>query len=296
MAEFASPHRSGGLSGGPADEPALEPGRAGRPSPLARLRVAARQTAYGALASYQDYRAMFTLRTWLFGWTVRLICQVVFFAGLGRLVGSSSAEGYLVFGNAAILGPLGSLGVVSSTVGERVSGTLQFLLLSRGSTFLVLASRGLHWMADGLLTSTIALCVVSPLLGVPLSWAALPVILAVLCLSTVSCFCLALCMTSISVRRPGARMYLTAGTTIVLMLLAGVTTAVPRSGAAGLLARVLPLTHGLAAARTLAAGGPLDLGAVAGEAAVAAGWGLLAWLLLTRALRHTVRTGSLSLS
>ncbi|MGV4988113.1 hypothetical protein ACVB8X_28705 [Streptomyces sp. NRAIS4] len=274
---------------------APDPLPARRPAPSARLRAAGRQVAYGALASYQDYRAMFTLRTWLFGWTVRLICQVLFFAGLGRLVGSPSAEAYLAFGNAAVLGPLGALGVVSSTVGERVSGTLQFLLLSRGSTVLVLASRGLHWMADGLLTSTIALCVVSPLLAVPLRWAALPVILAVLCLSTVSCYCLALCMTSISVRRPGCRMYLTAGTTIVLILLAGVTTAVPGSGAAGLLARILPLTHGLSAARTLAAGGPLDLGAVGGEAAVATGWGLLAWLLLTRALRHTVRTGSLSL-
>ncbi|MEU8587419.1 ABC transporter permease [Streptomyces sp. NPDC048664] len=281
--------------GRPAGDLAPDPTPSGRPSPRARLRAAARQVAYGALASYQDYRAMFTLRTWLFGWTVRLICQVLFFAGLGRLVGSPAAEAHLAFGNAAILGPLGALGVVSSTVGERVSGTLQFLLLSRGSTFLVLASRGLHWMADGLLTSTIALCVVCPLLGVPLHWAALPVILAVLALSTLSCYCLALCMTSISVRRPGSRMYLTAGTTIVLMLLSGVTTAVPGTGVAGFLARILPLTHGLTAARTLAAGGPLDWGAVAGEVAVTAGWGVLAWLLLTRALRHTVRTGSLSL-
>ncbi|GAA3062539.1 hypothetical protein GCM10020254_03040 [Streptomyces goshikiensis] len=165
MTELAPERLPGRVPGRPRGDLAPDPLSGRRASPLVRLRAAARQVAYGALASFQDYRAMFTLRTWLFGWTVRLICQVLFFASLGRLVGSPSAEAYLAFGNAAILGPLGSLGVVSSTVGERVSGTLEFLLLSRGSTFLVLASRGLHWMADGLLTSTIALCVVSPLLG-----------------------------------------------------------------------------------------------------------------------------------
>ncbi|MGF1431528.1 ABC transporter permease [Kitasatospora sp. LaBMicrA B282] len=255
-----------------------------------------RLLGYGLLSSYQDYRAMFTWRSWAGGWLVRLICQVLFFATLGRLLGSAQTQAYIAFGNAAVLGPLGALGVVSSTAGERRAGTLQFLLITRSDPFLVLASRGLYWVADGLLTSTIALVLVPLALPVPLRWAALPAIVAVGALTTLSCYCLALALAGLSVRRPQARMYLTAGTTIALMLFAGVTTDAPRTGPWAALSAVLPVTHGLSAMRALAQGHPAPPTALLAEAAVGLAWGVLAHLLLGRALRHTVRTGTLALS
>ncbi|WP_327286411.1 MULTISPECIES: ABC transporter permease [unclassified Streptomyces] len=267
------------------------------PAPASRrsVRTLLQLIGYGALASYQDYRAMFTWRSWLGGWLVRLLCQVLFFANLGALLGSPEQQGYLALGNAVVLGPLGALGVVSSTVGERRSGTLQFLLISRTPPFLALASRGLHWVADGLLTSTVALLAVHLLLPVPLHWAALPAILFVDALMTLGCYCLALCLSGISLRMPESRMYLTAGTTIVLLLVAGVNTSVPHSGALAWVARVLPVSHGLSAVRQLAHDGTLSVALVLHEALILAGWAAIGFLVLTHGLRHTVRSGSLTL-
>ncbi|MFE9561170.1 ABC transporter permease [Streptomyces sp. NPDC006487] len=250
---------------------------------------------YGALASYQDYRAMFGWRSWLGGWLVRLLCQVLFFASLGQLLGSPGSQGYLALGNAVVLGPLGALGVVSSTVGERRSGTLQFLLLSRTPPFLALASRGLHWVADGLITSTIALLVMNLLLPVHLHWAALPAIIGVTALMTLGTYSVALCLSGISLRMPESRMYLTVGTTIVLMLVGGVSTPVPQNGLPAVLAQLLPVSHGLEAVRQLAQGGALPLPLVLGELLVAAGWAAAGFLVLTQGLRHTVRSGTLTL-
>ncbi|MFE6050013.1 ABC transporter permease [Kitasatospora sp. NPDC056446] len=270
------------------------PGARG-PGVLHSARTVVRLTGYGALAGYQDYRAMFTWRSWLGGWLIRMLCQVLFFANLGQLLGSPDAQGYLALGNAVALGPIGALGVVSSTVGERRSGTLQFLLISRTPPFLALASRGLHWVADGLLTSTIALLTVHLLLPVPLPWSALPAVLCLNALMTLGCYCVALCLSGISLRVPESRMYLTAGTTITLMLVSGVSTPVPRNGPPAVLAQLLPVTHGLDAVRQLVCGGALPARLVLDEALVAAGWAAAGFLVLTHGLRHTVRSGTLTL-
>ncbi|MEV6581973.1 hypothetical protein AB0M92_27840 [Streptomyces sp. NPDC051582] len=267
------------------------------PDPMARRSAGAvlQLVGYGALAAYQDYRAMFTWRSWLGGWVVRLLCQVLFFANLGQLLGSPGQQGYLALGNAVVLGPLGALGVVTSTVGELRSGTLQFLLISRTPPFLALASRGLHWVTDGLLTSTVALLTVHLLLPVPLHWAALPAILGVNLLMTLGVYCLALCLSGAALRKPESRMYLTVATTITLLLVAGVNTPVPRSGVLAGIAAVLPVSHGLAAVRQLALDGTLPATLVLQEALVLAGWAAAGFLLLTHGLRHTVRSGALSL-
>lgn len=257
--------------------------------------AAPRQIGYGVISSYQDYRALFTWRSWAGGWLVRLVCQVLFFATLGQLLGSPQAQGYIAFGNAAALGPLGALGVVSSTVGERRSGTLQFLLITRADPFLVLASRGLYWVADGVLTSSIALTLVPLVLPVPMAWAALPAVLAVNLAATLSCYCFALSLAGISLRRPELRMYLTAGTTITLMLFAGISTPVPQDGFAGALATVLPVAHGLEAMRELAAGHGAPTSLILGEVLVSALWACIGYLVLTRSLRRTVRAGALAL-
>ncbi|MEV7179420.1 ABC transporter permease [Kitasatospora sp. NPDC093679] len=266
-----------------------------RRSTTVALSTALRQFGHGLISSHQDYRSMFTWRSWAGGWLVRLLCQVLFFATLGTLLGSAQATGEIAFGNAAALGPLAALGVVSSTVGERRSGTLEFLLVTRANPFLVLASRGLHWVLDGMLTSSVALAVVPLLLPVPLHLPALPAVVAVNLLVSLSSYCLALTLSGISLRHPESRMYLTAGTTIGYLLLCGITTPVPQDGLPARLAAVLPITHGLALMRRLAEGAPFSFGPLLAEAGVALLWGVAAYLTLGLALRRAVRTGSLVL-
>ncbi|GAA2531900.1 hypothetical protein [Pilimelia columellifera] len=254
-----------------------------------------RQLGYGALSSYQDYRAMFTWRSWSCGWLLRLLCQVLFFATLGRLVGSAGAEEYMAVGNAAILAPLGALGVVSSTLGERRSGTLQFLLISRANPHLVLASRGLHWLADGVITATIALMAVPALVDVHIAFGRLPLAFLLLLLMASSTYQLALSLTGVSLRWPGSRTYLTAGVGILLMLAGGVNTPTPRSGLLGALAHLLPAVNAIPALRALLGGESVPLGGIYLELAVAVGWGLAAHSILTWSLRRGVDRGTIDL-
>ncbi|WP_406841538.1 hypothetical protein ACICHK_41730 (plasmid) [Streptomyces sp. AHU1] len=251
---------------------------------------------FGVISSFQDYRAMFTWRSWLFGWMLRLVSQVLFFASLGRLVGSVHTEQAIALGNAAILGPLGALGVVSSCVGERRGGTLQFIVISPTSPFLVIASRGLYWVADGFLTSCTVLTLLPLLVAFPIPWTTLPLVLALQALITLSGYGLALTLASVSLRWPEARMYLTGGTTILLLLLTGVNVPRPDHGPAAHLAALLPATHGLTAIRTALAGHGIPLGQVLAELAVMLGWAAIAWTSMTLAFRRSGRRLSFLLS
>ncbi|KUJ69266.1 hypothetical protein ACZ90_13060 [Streptomyces albus subsp. albus] len=257
------------------------------------MRALAHQVGYGMLGGYQDYRALHTWRSWLFGWLVRLLCQVLFFSMVGQAIGSDDAQRYMALGNAVILGPIGAFGVVSSSVGERRGGTLQFLLLSRNGPFPALLSRGLYWAADAIVTSCAALVFVRLLVDVPLPVP--PVCLLLQVLVSLSGYSLALALAGVSLRWPESRMYLTSGAGLLLMTLAGVNTPPPHSGVAGAVASVLPATHGLHAMRTAAAGGGVPLTAVLAECGVLLLWGAVGWLALTGSLRYQVRAGTLNL-
>ncbi|WP_255945407.1 ABC transporter permease [Streptomyces odontomachi] len=262
---------------------------------MRRVGALLHQIGYGLLSSYQDYRAMYTWRSWLFGWMARLLCQVLFFSMVGQAIGSAAAQDYMALGNAVILGPLGALGVVSSSVGERRGGTLQFLLLSRNGPFPVMMSRGLYWAADGIVTSCVALVLLRWMLGVEVRPVMLPVCFLLQILITLSGYCMALSLAGISLRWPESRMYLTAGATIVWMTFAGVNTAPPRTGAGDAIASVLPVTHGLRAMRAVVAGDAVPLTAVVAECGVLLLWGTVSWLALTGSLRHQIRVGTLDL-
>lgn len=258
------------------------------PAPLRGL-------GYGVVAAYADYRAMFTWRSWLFGWLLRLLCQVMFFATLGRLVGSPGTDGFLAVGNAAVLASFGTLGVVSSTVAERRGGTLQFLLLSRADPYLVMASRGLYWVADGMITAMVALCALPLLTARQVHYPGLPVVFAIELLMAASTYQLALALCGVSLRWPESRTYLTAGVTIVILALCGVNFPTPADGFAHAVAQVLPVSHAMPALRAAVDGAPVPMAPLAGELLVAAGWGLLGYLSLTWSLRHSVRAGTLAL-
>ncbi|WP_189112651.1 ABC transporter permease [Pilimelia terevasa] len=249
---------------------------------------------YGVLTGWRDYRAMFTWQSWLFGWLARLLCQVLFFSSLGVLLGSESARAYLAVGHAAALAALGAFGVVSSTVGERRSGTLAFLLVSDSNVYVALAARGAYWLVDGVVTAAIALALVPLAVGVPVSGAYAGPILLLLATMGLAAYQLGLALATLSLRWPEARTYLSAGATIALLLFAGVNRPVADSGLPAAVAHVLPVTHGLSALRGVLSGDGLHWGGLLAEACVALGWGAVAYLSLNRSLRHAARRGSLA--
>jgi ABC-2 type transport system permease protein len=257
-----------------------------------RLSSNARLVALGVVSSVVDFRRMFTWRSWTFGWLGRLLAQVVFFSFLGKLVRDPELERYAAVGNALALASFAALGVVSSTSMERRNGTLQFLLLGRGSPFAVMASRGLYWPADGLLTSAVALSLVPIVLGsaIPLSrmWLLVPGEILI----ATSTYLLGLGLAGLSVRWPEARTYLTATTSIGLMLLAGINVRAPDSGPAGMIAHLLPVTNGLAGQRAVLAGNSPRAPFLA-EGLVALGWLAISYLVLEVSIRSSVRAGRL---
>ncbi|MGW4057578.1 hypothetical protein ACWEGE_04830 [Amycolatopsis sp. NPDC004747] len=260
-----------------------------------RLRSADRQLylfQIGVSSGFADYRRMFTWKSWLFGWVLRLVAQVAFFASLGRLLGVPGSQDYLALGNAALLGPLGALGVVSTVAAERRAGTLVLLALGRAAALPVLAARGLYWAFDAVLTASLATALLPVIAGTAVPFGALPGIFGLEVLGTLSCYALALALTPFSMRFPETRGYLTSGVLVLMMLFSGVNTRVT-GGLAGQAGAVLPMTHALAGIRQLAASGAFPWPALGGELFVLGGWTLAAAVLVPWGLRRAARSGGL---
>ncbi|MGW4059782.1 hypothetical protein ACWEGE_15965 [Amycolatopsis sp. NPDC004747] len=261
------------------------------------MRCRLRIVRLGLLSSFEDYRRMFTWKSWSLGWLSRLVAQVLFFAMLGRLVGTAADERYAAIGNALVLAPLGCLGVVASTSLERRLGTLQLLLLSPTDPLLVLVSRGLYWVFDGLLTSLVTLGLVSALLGLGVEHGALPLVVGGQVVLTLSTYAMALAVSGLSIRWPEARTFLTSTLTIVLLAGTGVNTAVPQNPVWRFPLHLMPVSNGLPAVRAAVAGTPLPgpfLAHLGLECLVGFGWLAVAHFALVGSIRHQVRTGRLT--
>ncbi|MET8945681.1 hypothetical protein ABZX30_19355 [Streptomyces sp. NPDC004542] len=179
---------------------------------------------------------------------------------------------------------------------ERRPGTLHLLLLSPTDPLVVLVSRGLYWLFDGLLTSLVTLGLVSVILDLDAQQGTLPlIVLAQLVLGS-STYAMAVALSGLSIRWPEARTFVTSTVTIALLSGAGVNGAVP-GGALGSVLHVLPVTNGLPAARAAVAGAPvtpsvlLHLGA---ECVVGLGWLVVAHITVVGSVRRQVRSGHLT--
>jgi ABC-2 type transport system permease protein len=262
---------------------------------LASTRIVRAATA----TARADLAVIYTWQTWLFGWVVRILAQVVFFALIGRLVESRSVEQYLVVGNAVGICVLESMMVVASTAWERAEGTLPLLVAAPGSLPSVFVGRSVQWIGDGTVCSVVAFFVVGAVFGVPMPFPAVLLVLPLVLLVSVATYCLGLAVAGVVLRVVGLRNVASNVTYLLLVVLAGAE--VPRSyfpewlQAVG---AVLPMTHGLAAIRAVVAGG--GVGTVARSAglelAVGCGWLLVALVVFRRFAEGGRRTGSIEFS
>jgi ABC-2 type transport system permease protein len=260
------------------------------------VRTALRIISQIVVLDVAEIRAIYTWRTWVFGWLLRLLCQAAFFALIGRFVGSAAVMRYVLVGNVTALVCLESTIVVISLSGERRGGTLPLLAMAPVSHVPVYLGRGLHWVASGLTSSLIAWLILPPILGVPLPWPraayAIPVFLAI----AASSYGYGCVLGSVALRLPGLQWLLLNLGYLSVMAFCGVNVPIT-FWPGGLRAAVslLPLTHGLAAVRGILAGAPVSqvLTSVGLELAVAAGWFTVAILLVDRLVTAGRRDGSL---
>lgn len=191
------------------------------------------------------------------------IFQILFFVYLGRYNGLQS-DSFFVVGNAVQMS--GMAGVYASTMSianERQFGTLAPLLATPAARLPIFVGRMLPVVANGLVVSAFGFCVGSLLLGFRPPLSSIPALALVVVVSVFSCTAFGFTLGSFGMR--ARDVFLISNLAYYVMwLFCGVN--VPLSALPGWMATIgrgLPFTHGIAAARALAAGA--SLGSVSGQ-------------------------------
>lgn len=244
---------------------------------------AARAFEAGTMVSWADLRVVYTWRTWTFGWLVRIVCQVVFYAVIGRLLGSTDDVARLFTGAAVMAAVTEVLLVCASTTWERMQGTLPMLVTAPGGLAPMLAGRSVLWLPSGLATSLICLFVVGPVFDVRPSLPDALAMAALLVVGVVGTYAVGLVLAGLVLWVPDLR-------NLVSSVAVGLMTAccgavVPMAYWPGWVqdaAQGLPITHalvGIHAGRE----GTLTAAGFLGRLGLAAGTGVL-WLALSGAV------------
>lgn len=247
-------------------------------------------------AGVADYRVIFTWRSWIAGWFVRVIAQVSFFALIGERVADERAAVYLLIGNALAVAAQTGVFSLNMTTSERYSGTLPLLVASPSSPVIVFSSRGSYLAVDGALSALGALVVAGPLFGLDFPWPRVLAVVPLTALVALAAYCFGTFLAGIVFRFREINSLVVNTTYVGLMTVCGVN--VPLSfypEALEWLSRLLPLTNGLLAIRDVFEGADAAtiLGNAALEAGVGAGWLTIALLSFNRLAARGRLDGSL---
>ena len=222
--------------------------------------------------------------------------QILFFTYLGRYSDSGQSDSFFIVGNAVQVCAMSSVyGMTMAVANERWFGTLGPLLASPANRAAVFLGRGLPVLANGLLVSAFTFAMGALLLGFSPGLASVPALAAVVLVTVTSCTCFGMLLGSIGLRAKD--FFFVANLAYFLMLLfCGVN--IPLSELPGWMSfvgRCLPLTHGIAAAREVAAGA--SLGDVSGlvwtEAGIAVAYAVGAYVLFRVLERESRRSAVL---
>jgi ABC-2 type transport system permease protein len=208
--------------------------------------------------------------------------QILFFTYLGRYAGAES-DAFFVIGNGIqICAMSGVFGMALTVGGERWTQTLGSLLATPANRAALFLGRALPNVANGVFVSVFGLVVGGAMLDYHPPASAVPAIAFLILLCTITCSAFGLAVGALGLRFRDV--FMIANPAYFLMLLfCGVN--VPLDRLPDWMATVgsgLPLTHGIAAARDVAAGASFGdvSGLVSKEAAVGAAWALVSYGLL----------------
>jgi len=212
------------------------------------------------VGGYLAYRALFNWIHWTMYVPTMLggpIFQILFFAYIGRYAGSQSDRFFLV-GNAVAICALGGIFGMAMTIGgERWTQTLSSILVTPANRLALFLGRALPNIANGVIVSTVGFVVGSLLLGVSFPAGSIPVIALIVVVSSFSCTAFGTLIGAFGLR--GRDIFFFANLMIfVFLLFCGVN--VPLDALPTWMqqvASVLPLTHGIQAARRVADGASL---------------------------------------
>jgi ABC-2 type transport system permease protein len=216
--------------------------------------------------------------------------QLIFFTKLGQYAHGEPDDFYVV-GNAVQVCSMSSVyGMTMAVANERWFGTLGPLLASPANRAAVFLGRAVPVLANGLLVSAFTFLMGALLLGFRPGIDSLPALALIVLVTVTSCTCFGMLLGSIGLRAKDFffianlayfLMLLFCGVNIPLRVLPGWMSAV---------SRCLPLTHGIEAARQVAAGASLTKvgGPVLTEVGIAVAYACAAYALF-RVLEHESR-------
>jgi len=220
------------------------------------------------------------------------VFQIVFFTYLGRYADEQRGDAFFIVGNAVQVCAMSSVyGMTMAIANERWFGTLAPLLASPANRAAVFLGRAVPVLANGLVVSAFGFVVGWALLGYRPAAATLPALAAVVAVTAFSCTAFGMLLGSIGLRAKD--FFFAANLAYFLMLLfCGVNIPLDVLPAwMEAVGRALPLTHGILAAREVAAGAPLAevSGLVWTELGIGAGYAAAAYLLFRLLERESRR-------
>jgi ABC-2 type transport system permease protein len=252
----------------------------------------------GLIVGWHDFRDFWSLKSWIFGWMLRISTNAFAWVLLGRVVGSEARVTYLLVGNAVATGPAAALWASNATTWARYDGTHPLLVIAPVSLIPAVMGRTSIWLLNGVATSIATFALMGVAFGYrpvgPGAWL-VPLVIILVCAST---FCLALFMGALLSNRSRWRnMALDIGGMLMLAL-CGVS--VPVSfwpDPVQWFAQVMPMTHGLLAIRLLLESGDssIILRNLGLELLVGAGWLSIGLLTMDRLFNAGRADGSIEL-
>jgi ABC-2 type transport system permease protein len=207
-----------------------------------------------------SYRALFN---WVNPWVYvpqmlgYPIFQILFFAYLGRFAGVGSDKFFLIGNSFIAIATTGFFGMGAAIGGERRSQTLSTLLASPANRFALFLGRAVPSIVTGFVTSAIAFLICSYVLDAHFTGHELLGLAVAGLVASFSCTSFGLCLGSLGLR--GRSVTLLADNISGAMLLtSGANVPLHRLPAAlQTISNGIPITHGIAAARAIGAGGSL---------------------------------------
>lgn len=207
--------------------------------------------------------------------------QILFFAYIGRASGVES-DGFFVVGNAVQVSAMaGIFGVAMTIGGERWTQTLSLVLVSPANRFALFLGRALPLIVNGFVLSSFGFVVGLALLDFELDPGVVPALAACVLVTTASCTAFGFIIGSIGLY--AREIFVAANLAYIgLLLFCGVNVPLDELPAwMRAISEVLPLTHGIQAARLVADGASLGSvdGLILRELLVGAGYAGAAYLL-----------------
>jgi ABC-2 type transport system permease protein len=245
-----------------------------------------------------SYRALFN---WLSPWAFLSILvaypvfQTMYFVYLGRAADTANDTFFLV-GNAFVAAAVaGMFGMGQSIGGERRYQTLPTLLASPASRLALFLGRALPAIVNGFVVAALSYTLAATMLHLHIRAGRLGGIAVALLASCFACAGLGLCIGSLSFRTRSISLFADTLSGVFLIITGANVPLARLPHGLQTLANYIPLTHGIRAARALAAGGTFHdaLGAVGKEAVIGAVYFTIGVAMLRYFERSARRAGSL---